>query len=507
MKSILTLIFLGFFAISSFGQYPPDFIAPDFTATDINGEEHNLYELLDQGKTVIIDVYATWCSPCWTFHSEHVLADIWEELGPNGTDEVYIFGIESDTSTDLDQLNGIGSGTLGNWVEGTPYPLIDETEGSAGVGQIASSYQVAAYPTILFICPSRKVTSVNWQSVANSYAANIDSCPETGLSGENNISLVEYEGVEGVVCDEETFSPKITFRNIGNQNVTSANISLTMNGTTEEYEYQGNLVPYHTDEFIFPSVTSASTDIIVEVTNVNNVQDDFPQDNKLETAILVPPSTAMDTVTIEVMTDDFGADTYWAILNENGEIIGDGGNQLVGFDVNINTFGEYDPPADSTAYANSTLYTTDVYLPEDGCYTMVIKDYYFDGICCVSGDGYFKIIEQDNNVLVDGSGDFGESSEQPFSLSQSVSTSTVETTEIELFPNPVNNVLSIKTADNISSIENIIIYDLQGRALFESASFADNSISLDLSSLPKGFYILQMRFDDSTFTQKRFVKE
>ena len=38
----------------SLAQLPDGSIAPDFTATDIQGVEHNLYDLLDDGKKVIL---------------------------------------------------------------------------------------------------------------------------------------------------------------------------------------------------------------------------------------------------------------------------------------------------------------------------------------------------------------------------------------------------------------------------------------------------------------------
>ena len=48
-----------------FAQLPDGSVAPDFTITDIDGEEHNLYSYLDYGYSVIIDFSATWCGTCW----------------------------------------------------------------------------------------------------------------------------------------------------------------------------------------------------------------------------------------------------------------------------------------------------------------------------------------------------------------------------------------------------------------------------------------------------------
>jgi thiol-disulfide isomerase/thioredoxin len=42
--------------------------APDFTVTDINDIEHTLYaDYLNQGKSVLIEVFFTTCPPCSTY--------------------------------------------------------------------------------------------------------------------------------------------------------------------------------------------------------------------------------------------------------------------------------------------------------------------------------------------------------------------------------------------------------------------------------------------------------
>ena len=100
-------------------------LAPDWTATDIDGIEHNLYSYLDSGYAVILDFSATWCGPCWTYHTSGVLEELYESHGPNGTNEVRVFFIESDDSTTDEDLHGTGQNTWGDWTEGVNYPIID----------------------------------------------------------------------------------------------------------------------------------------------------------------------------------------------------------------------------------------------------------------------------------------------------------------------------------------------------------------------------------------------
>jgi len=60
-KLLLSLAVLT--GISAYAQTPVGSVVNNFTLTDINGNSHSLFNYLDQGKFVVIDVSATWCGP------------------------------------------------------------------------------------------------------------------------------------------------------------------------------------------------------------------------------------------------------------------------------------------------------------------------------------------------------------------------------------------------------------------------------------------------------------
>lgn len=152
-----------------FAQLPNGSTAPDFTLTDYYGGTHNLYSYLDAGKTVFVEIFAAHCPSCWAYHQTHRLKNIYEQHGPDGSDELMVLALEYDQYNDSNAFTGNHEPwvTQGNWLEGTPYPIFNVEDPDRGV---FTDYMVTFYPVIYKICPDRIVERVfTYQTEAQLY--------------------------------------------------------------------------------------------------------------------------------------------------------------------------------------------------------------------------------------------------------------------------------------------------------------------------------------------------
>lgn len=208
MKHLSVLLF--FLPGLAFGQLPNGSTAPDFTLTDYYGTTHNLYAYLDADKTVFVEIFAAHCPTCWAYHQTHRLKNIYEQYGPDGTDELMVLALEHDPWNDSTAFTGNHEPwvTAGDWLTGTPYPIFNVEDPDRGV---FTDYNVTYYPVIYKICPDRILERVFPSETETQLYQKVEDCqlfatveegPDLGLIRVDPLSrsliIDRYQEVQGL---------------------------------------------------------------------------------------------------------------------------------------------------------------------------------------------------------------------------------------------------------------------------------------------------------------------
>jgi len=388
MKKKLLIAIVALFTFNNAqAQLPNGSVGLDFTLTDLDGTSHQLYSYLDNGYTVFIDFSATWCGPCWSYHISGALEDLYINHGPAGmpnvsattTDDVMVFFIEGDEST-LAALQG-GSGSQGDWITGTPYPIIPTYAGTNST-QVVSDYQIGYWPTVYMICPDRIVTETGQDP--NPYSA-VNCLPPA--SSNNDARTFDYAG-ETLTCEGDLV-PEIMIQNYGISNLTSLIIEVAVNGTVASTTpWTGNLTTYATDNITLPALTGlASNDAItINTTMPNGVVDADPSNNPtVSFNVTMATQNTNAYVTVQIVTDAYGSETTWDIKDANGVVVLSGG-----------------PYNDLSAAGTTTQTPTSGTLATQSCHTFTIYDAYGDGIDAGYGAGSFTVTDGNGTILASG---------------------------------------------------------------------------------------------------------
>lgn len=121
---------------------------PDFTVTDVNGQVHNLYDYLEQGKYVLIDFFTTGCGSCQQYASQ--VNQSYLDFGCNEGGVIFIainFGAYDEQVIDFDTTYGI------------EFPSVSGIDG--GGNQVVDDYGITYYPRIMLISPYYKIVEDN----------------------------------------------------------------------------------------------------------------------------------------------------------------------------------------------------------------------------------------------------------------------------------------------------------------------------------------------------------
>jgi hypothetical protein len=138
------------------------------------------------------------------------------------------------------------------------------------------------------------------------------------------------------------------------------------------------------------------------------------------------------------------------------------------------------------------------------CYTFKIYDYYGDGLDGFMEDGSLSLANHNNiNFYTLSTPNFGAELGIVFKNNSAIGIVESENQELNIFPNPANDLLFINLP---SSAKQISIVDIYGKLIYSEPALFE-SHELKISSLASGTYWLKVDLTNGRTALERFIKQ
>lgn len=389
--------------------------------------------------------------------------------------------VEGDGDTTDADLLGSGSNTQGNWLEHSPYPVIDD-------GSISEIFNLEHFPTVVRICPDGIMTEIGALALP-ALKTSINGCgtPLQGLSNHGGITTTD----QALCSAPGTINMAAKLKNYGNNQITAATVVLKENGTVVSTKnYTGNLSFNASTNINFTDVPfNAAAEYEVTIVDINGAAQNNEDLSSHGLEVAIAPES-INLIEVRVHTGAYPTEMSWNIKGSNGAIVAQAGP----YQGNPNGGG---------ADANTTKIHTFT-LPEGtDCYKVQIVDGYGDGWTFGNSQG---IEIYSGNTLVFSKmnpGNFGGSLtfNGAFVTNGVMATPNVDLKGFAIYPNPSTGIFNLATQEAVD----VTVLDITGKVVHTAKGLLDGS-TLNLGGLQKGMYIAKINGASSEKVEKLIIE-
>jgi hypothetical protein len=301
-----------------------------------------------------------------------------------------------------------------------------------------------------------------------------------GTVYDTDAAISAVDNVDPTYCNVTTVSPTAVIKNFGTNTLTSCTINWTYNGTPGSMPWTGSLATGATDNVSLGTlnVVSGANTLDVYTSAPNGVTDDNPaNDSRNSDFNAVLNGTMID---INIIQDQYGSETTWAITDGSGTTMASGGPYSDGND--------------------GSLESAQACLEEGVCYDFTINDSYGDGICCGFGNGSYEVLIG-ANVLASG-GEFTDTETTNFCVPPVSVEETNLLAGISVYPNPTTGVVNVDLSKLSADEVQINIYNAVGALISTDRVSNTTMFQNDLSNQPAGLYFIEVRTENGVAVQK-----
>jgi thiol-disulfide isomerase/thioredoxin len=481
MKQFLP--FVLFLSLLNFAQgqiISGDKLTENIVATDLNGNTVDIFADLDAGKTVVLDVFATWCGPCWSFHQSGFLKQLNGAFGSAGTDQVRIYAIEADATTPLSDISQASSTSWGDWTEGVDYAIINDHT-------FNNILKIAFFPTLYIIRPDRTVMEMG------DYRFNLSVWNAVMFPrGEKDI-VFPTQLATRTFCTTSTFNQRPTFLNTGTEPLTSISGEFLVNGESKLITFSQPLGVFESATLNLGTTTvSETTDFEVVIDAIDDIalSEDFV--NPL-TGKFVKPVLKEEKLIVRFTTDFYPVETSWKLRDNKNRTL-----------LEVVYTG---PEAGGGDDANKTFtYEVDIEQTDINCLRVSIADAFGDGLTAFGAGTPTPGVEfllEDGTVLKElMNSDYDFTSTRDVFTSFDITSSLVDqefVQNLSIYPSPTSDLLYIDMLIKEGTEYDVFVTDIVGSNV---TKIAKNVNFMDVSALNSGMYFLNVRTKAGVFAHK-----